>query len=140
MVVVAVVAGAVTSVAGFGIGSLLTPLLSLRMGTRLTVAVVSILHLVATALRFGMLRQHIDRRALWGFGLTSAVAGLTGALLRTFVESRVLTAVFGGRLVFAGRNGLTGLAERMRFGQRTASIASTARPSSGPLTSILTAF
>ena len=112
---VAVLAGAVASVAGFGIGSLLTPLLALQTGTKLAVAAVSIPHLMGTALRFGMLRRHVDRRVLWGFGLTSAAGGLAGALLHTVAESLALTAVFGGLLVFAGLAGLSGLAERMRF-------------------------
>src|SRR5439155_1538597 len=92
-----------------------TPLLALQTGTKLAVAAVSIPHLMGTALRFGMLRRHVDRRVLWGFGLTSAAGGLAGALLHTVAESLALTAVFGGLLVFAGLAGLSGLAERMRF-------------------------
>src|SRR5574337_446417 len=45
-------AGGIASVAGFGIGSLLTPLFALRVGTRLAVAAVSVPHVLATALRF----------------------------------------------------------------------------------------
>src|SRR5262249_44587442 len=52
VLLVAVAAGAIASVAGFGIGSLLTPLLAWPLGTRLAVAAVSIPHLVGTALRF----------------------------------------------------------------------------------------
>ncbi|NIQ58969.1 MAG: sulfite exporter TauE/SafE family protein, partial [Gammaproteobacteria bacterium] len=44
--VVAVVAGGVAAVAGFGIGSLLTPVLSLELGTKLAVALISIPHFV----------------------------------------------------------------------------------------------
>lgn len=36
--VVAMLAGAIASVSGFGIGSLLTPLLAVRVGTKLAVA------------------------------------------------------------------------------------------------------
>src|SRR5262249_20799690 len=42
--------------------------------------------------------------------------GLTGALLHNLAESPVLTAVLGGLLVFAGVTGLTGVAQRIRFG------------------------
>ncbi|MEX2137643.1 MAG: sulfite exporter TauE/SafE family protein [Pirellulales bacterium] len=114
--VVAFVAGGIASISGFGIGSLLTPLLGVQIGFKLAVAVVSIPHLIGTAVRFFTLRQHVDRRLLIGFGLTSAAGGLTGALLHTFVKSPILTAVFGLLLVFAGVTGLLGLAERMRFG------------------------
>ena len=53
----AVAAGAVASVSGFGIGSLLTPLLALHAGTKTAVAAVSIPHLIGTAIRFWRLRS-----------------------------------------------------------------------------------
>ena len=100
--IVAVAAGAIASVSGFGIGSLLTPLLAMRYGTKLSVAAVSIPHVVATAWRFWMMRKHIDRRLLWTFGLMSAAGGLTGAVLHAYVQSRALTVVLGGLLMLTG--------------------------------------
>jgi uncharacterized membrane protein YfcA len=123
VIIVAVVAGAIASVAGFGIGSLLTPLVGLQLDIKVAVAVVSIPHLLGTALRYWMLRRHVDRRVLWSFGLTSALGGLVGALLGTFMSSPILTAVLGVLLVFAGATGLTGFAGRMRFSGWTAWIA-----------------
>src|SRR5689334_24115995 len=84
LAVVAILAGAIASVSGFGIGSLLTPVLAMRVGTKLAVAAVSLPHLAATALRFGLLRQHVNRRLLWSFGLMSAAGGLAGALLHAY--------------------------------------------------------
>jgi len=62
--VTALVAGGVAAVSGFGIGSLLTPLLAVRYGTKLAVAIVSIPHLVGTTARFVGLRRQLDRRVL----------------------------------------------------------------------------
>ncbi len=112
---VGLLAGAIAAVAGFGIGSLLTPLFALRMETRLAVAAVSCAHLAGTALRFWLLRRHIDRSVLLAFGLTSAAGGLAGALLHSWAENIILTIVFGVLLLFAGVSGLTGLATRLRF-------------------------
>jgi uncharacterized protein len=112
---VAVVAGAIASVSGFGIGSLLTPLLAVRAGTKLAVAAVSIPHMTATALRFWIMRQHVDRRLLWSFGLMSVAGGLAGALLHAYADNPALTGVFAGLLIFTGVLGLTGLSERLRF-------------------------
>ena len=113
--VVGLVAGAVASVVGFGIGSLLTPLLAVRAGTQLAVAAVSIPHFLATALRFWRLRGHVDRRVLLGFGIASAAGGLAGALLHAAAGSRALAVVFGLLLLFVGVSELTGLSRRMRF-------------------------
>jgi len=76
-----VVAGAIASVAGFGIGSVLTPTVAVATGTKVAVAAVAIPHLVGTLQRFWILRRHVDRRMLLGFGLASAGGGLAGALL-----------------------------------------------------------
>ena len=111
----AFLAGVLAAVSGFGIGSLLTPLLAARVGTKLAVAAVSVPHCVATAFRFWMMRKDVDRRLLWSFGLMSAAGGLAGALLHASADSPVLTLIFGGLLIFTGAMGLTGLSDRLRF-------------------------
>jgi len=113
--VVAVLAGAIASISGFGVGSLLTPVLALQAGTKAAVAAVSIPHVVASALRFWQLRRHVDWRIARTFGLTSAAGGLAGAALHDVLRSIALTAVFAGLLIFAGAAGVSGLSERMRF-------------------------
>lgn len=116
-------AGAIAAVSGFGIGSLLTPLLSTQVETKLAVAAVSIPHLAATAFRFYLLRKHVDRQLLLSFGVMSAAGGLTGALLGAFAASPALTMVFSGLLMFTGMMGLTGLSQRLRFQGRAAWLA-----------------
>jgi uncharacterized protein len=116
-------AGAVAAVSGFGIGSLLTPVLAAHHGTKLAVAAVSIPHVVGTAVRFLELREHVDRSAFIRFGILSAAGGLLGALIHTRVNAPVLSIVLGVLLIFAGASGLLGLAERVRLGRRTAWMA-----------------
>jgi uncharacterized protein len=118
-----ILAGAIASVVGFGIGSVLTPLLAVRVGTQLAVAAVSIPHLCGTALRFWRLRTHVNRRVLVSFGITSAAGGLAGALLHSYASNRSLAIVFGVLLLFVGVSELTGLARHMRFGGPVAWIA-----------------
>jgi uncharacterized protein len=113
--VVAMAAGAIASVSGFGIGSLLTPVFALQLGTRLAVGAVSVPHVIATAFRFWLLRKHVDRRLLWSFGVMSAVGGLLGAVLQLLVKTTALTMLFGGLLMFTGLMGLSGASERLRF-------------------------
>ncbi len=116
----AIVAGGIAAVTGFGIGSLLTPVLALTTGTKLAVAAVAFPHFVGTAQRFWLLRRHVDRRVLLGFGIASAVGGLAGALLHTRIPSRGLAVVFGCLLIFAGISQLTGWVERVHWGRRAA--------------------
>ncbi len=127
------VAGAIAAVAGFGIGSVLTPLVSVQVGTKLAVAVVAIPHMAGTALRFWMMRRSIDHDILRGFGLASAVGGLTGALVHSLAASRALTAIFAALLLFAGAMGLIGRADRMRFRGRWAWLAGAASGALGGL-------
>lgn len=120
ILLVSLAAGAIASVSGFGIGSLLTPLLAASVGMKTAVAAVSVPHFVATLLRLWGLRKHIDRRVLLHFGTFSAAGGLLGALFQSRANSPVLTAVFGVLLLFAGISGWGGWLERMRFRPGTA--------------------
>jgi uncharacterized membrane protein YfcA len=119
----AFIAGAIASVTGFGIGSILTPLLSLQAGTRIAVAAVSIPHVVATFTRFWVLRRSIDRRVLIDFGLWSAAGGIVGALLHSIASNPVLTYLLAFLLMFAGFTGMTGQARKMHFGPKVARLA-----------------
>jgi uncharacterized protein len=118
-----VVAGGIASVAGFGVGSVLTPAFGLAVGTKVAVAAVSVPHVVGTAVRFWLLRGHVDRRVLLTFGLTSAAGGLVGALLHDWVNNAGLALLFGSLLLFVGTSELTGLSKRLRFRGAAAWIA-----------------
>jgi uncharacterized membrane protein YfcA len=119
--VAAVIAGAIASISGFGIGSVLTPVLASQFDVRLAIALVSLPHLAGTFVRFLLVRTHIDRDVLLGFGAASAIGGLAGAALQAVVQSAALAVIFGLLLVFAGLGSLTGFAQRMRFsGRRSA--------------------
>jgi hypothetical protein len=121
--IVAAVAGGIASIAGFGIGSLLTPLLAIRYGTKTAVAAVAIPHLIATVLRLWKLRRDVDRHVLLGFGSMNAVGSLIGALIHVWINNPILTIVLGALLIFAGATGVLGYADRMRFDKKTAAIA-----------------
>ncbi|HEX6589008.1 MAG TPA: sulfite exporter TauE/SafE family protein [Longimicrobiales bacterium] len=123
LTLVAVLAGAVASVAGFGIGSLLTPALAPELGVRLAVVAVAIPHAAGTALRFWRLRRSIDRGVLRAFGVASAIGGLAGALLHGVASSPALAVVFGLLLIMSGLAGLTGWIERIHLRGRMAIVA-----------------
>jgi uncharacterized membrane protein YfcA len=110
--VVAVLSGATAAVVGFGIGSLLTPLLALRVGMPMAIAAIAVPHAAATAFRFWRLRRAVDWSVVRRFGLLSAAGGLAGALLYTRLGGRALTLALAGLLILTGTTGLTSLATR----------------------------
>ena len=120
--IASVIAGAIAAVAGFGIGSVLTPVLASHFDVRLAIAAVSLPHFAGTLVRFVLVRTRIDREVLLGFGLASALGGLTGAALQAVVQSAVLSLVFAILLLFAGVSSLTGLSQRLRFRGRGAAL------------------
>ena len=111
---VAVLSGATASVVGFGIGSMLTPLLAVHLGMDSAVAAVALPHAVATAIRCWRLRASIDWSVLRRFGLLSAIGGMAGALVYTSLDADALTRVLGGLLVLTSVAQLIGVAERWK--------------------------
>ncbi len=99
---IGVLSGGTAAVVGFGIGSLLTPLLTLRLSTDLAVAAVALPHLLATALRFVRLAPAVDRPTFLRFGLCSAAGGLAGALLQRELAGPALLGTLGALLIATG--------------------------------------
>jgi uncharacterized membrane protein YfcA len=123
LMLVGILAGAVASLCGFGIGSFVTPLLAVKTGTGLAVGAVSIIHFLGTGFRFWKWKDFINKQVLLSFGLTSAIGGLLGALLHNTFQNIILTVIFATLLIFAGASGLTGISEKWRLSGPLAWIA-----------------
>jgi len=108
-------AAGVAALSGFGIGSLLTPLLSTQIDLKLAVAAISVPHLVATTLRFWMLRKNINRQVFIKFGSFSALGGLLGAAFHAKVNSPLLIYLFAFLLIYVGLTGLFGWLQKFRI-------------------------
>jgi uncharacterized membrane protein YfcA len=87
IVVIGFLAGITASVAGFGIGTFLTPIVSVSTGTKVAIALVSLPHFLGNTLRFSFLKSKVNRKILIRFGILSATGGLVGALLHTFLSA-----------------------------------------------------
>jgi len=122
IVVVGFFAGMTSSVAGFGIGSFLTPIVGVQTGTKVAIALVALPHFLATGVRLWLLKAKVNRQILTRFGLLSAAGGLAGALLHAFFVSNLLQIIFAIMLIVAGILGILQVAERLRFGKARASI------------------
>lgn len=118
--IVSIAAGAIASISGFGIGSLLTPLLASQQSTKIAVAVVSIPHFLTTLVRFFQLKGHLDKRVFIHFGLMSAAGGLLGSVIHAHIQSRSLAVILAALLLFAGVSQFFGIMEKARFGKKMA--------------------
>ena len=117
---VAIAAGGVASIAGFGVGSLLTPLLTTAYGAKLAVAIVAVPHAIATAVRLWWLRHEIERAVFARFGLASAIGGLLGGFVFTRADNTALARTLGALLILVGSAELVGVTKRIRFSRRWA--------------------
>lgn len=111
---VSVIAGATASIVGFGIGSLLTPVIAAGFGTDFAIAAVALPHLTGGLLRGWRLRGSFDGAVLVRFGLLSAVGGLVGALLFARLAPADLARVLGALFVLTATAGITGWSQRWR--------------------------
>ena len=107
MFAVAVLSGGTAAVVGFGIGSLMTPLLLARFAAPTAVGLVALPHLAATSLRFVQHRHAVDRAVLVRFGIPSAIGGAAGGLMHGALGSDVLTSVLAVLLILTGIANLT---------------------------------
>lgn len=114
--IVSIVGGVTASIAGFGIGSLLTPVLGTRYSIADAILAVSIPHAAATALRCWRLRRAIRGDLLKSFGIASAAGGLAGAflLLRFQSFAGVILALL---LLATGIGGMTSWYRRFEPGR-----------------------
>ena len=113
--VVSIIGGATAAIAGFGIGSILTPILGVRYSIADAILAVSIPHAIATAFRCWRLRRDIRRDLLKGFGIASAAGGLAGAFLLIRYEN-LAGVILGMLLVATGIAGLTNWNRRLEPG------------------------
>jgi hypothetical protein len=117
------VAGAIASLVGFGVGSVLTPVFALGTTTKLAVAAVAIPHFIGSAARLATLRRHVEWRVFKSFGIASAAGGLAGAILHARISSRAMAVVFGALLILAALSEWTHWIDRIRWGRGTGIVA-----------------
>lgn len=81
-VVIALAAGAaagLTFFSGFGLGTLLLPVLALFFSVELAVALTAVVHFLNNLLKVALLGRHAERRTLVAFGVLAMVGAYAGA-------------------------------------------------------------
>ena len=92
-------AAALTVPAGFGLSTMLTPIVLLIMGPHEAVAVVAVVHAAHNAGKFIALRDSVDFSAFRRYGIWLGFGSIAGALLQNRVQQEPLLALIGAFLI-----------------------------------------
>lgn len=95
----AFIAAALTVPAGFGLSTILTPLVLLLMSPHEAVAVVAIVHGAHNAGKLGLLRENVDFDAFKRYGIWLVAGSIIGAILQSHVPQRPLLGILGLALI-----------------------------------------
>ena len=77
----AFLASGLTLFSGFGLGTLLMPVIALFVPLDLAIAMTAVVHLLNNVFKGGLLGRHADRAVLVRFGVPAVLAALVGAAL-----------------------------------------------------------
>jgi uncharacterized membrane protein YfcA len=83
--VAALLASALTLFSGFGLGTLLMPVVALFFPLELAIAMTAMVHLANNLFKIGMLGRKADSSVLMKFGLPAIAAAFVGAALLTYL-------------------------------------------------------
>ena len=92
-------AAALTVPAGFGLATMVTPVVFLWLEPHEAVAVVAIVHGAHNAWKLKLLRERVDFDAVRRFGWAMVLGALIGAVLNTMVEPDPLLLIVGVALI-----------------------------------------
>ena len=89
------IAAALTVPAGFGLSTMLTPLVLLVMAPHEAVAVVAFIHCAHNAGKYVSLKRHVDFDAFRKYGIWLVAGAVIGAFLHSLVPQKPLLALIG---------------------------------------------
>lgn len=74
-------AAALTLLSGFGLGTLLMPVVALFLPVEVAIGITALVHLVNNLFKLGLIGWHADRRVVLRFGIPAVLAAFAGAAL-----------------------------------------------------------
>lgn len=97
---VSAVASLLTFFTGFGLATVLTPVMLLFFPAPTAIMLTAIVHLLNNLFKYALMRSHIDWLTVLRFGLPAGVGAFLGAWLLSFFPARTLIVSysFGGRV------------------------------------------
>jgi uncharacterized membrane protein YfcA len=84
--VAALIASALTLFSGFGLGTLLMPVVAIFFPLEIAIAITAMVHLANNIFKVGLLGKKANRSVLMRFGIPAIIAAFLGALLLTWLS------------------------------------------------------
>ena len=97
--IITILAAALTVPAGFGLATMLTPVVLLWLPPHEAIAVVAIIHGAHNAWKLKMLRSCVDYTAVKRYGWAFVIGAIIGAVLHSHIPSDPLLLVVGVALI-----------------------------------------
>ncbi len=93
--IAAFIAAALTVPAGFGLSTMLTPIVLLLMEPHEAIAVVAIVHGAHNGAKYYSLKEYVDFTAIKRYGIWLVIGAIIGALLQNMVPQEPLLLLIG---------------------------------------------
>lgn len=99
VMVATLLAAALTVPAGFGLATMLTPIMLLWLDPHLAIAAVAVIHAAHNGWKLLLLKTHLDVSAVKRYGWAMVLGALIGALMSTSIDQKPLLIVVGFALI-----------------------------------------
>lgn len=84
--IAAFAASGLTLFSGFGLGTILMPVVAIFFPVPIAVAITAVVHLLNSLFKLGLLWRSVSRRVLLAFGIPALIAAIPGALLLDYLS------------------------------------------------------
>ena len=88
--IVTFAAAILTFFSGFGLGTILTPVMMIFFPTEIAIALTGVVHFSNNIFKFFLVGKNIDKKVLILFGLPSVIASFIGAYLLILIDSDIV--------------------------------------------------
>jgi len=88
--IVTFTAAILTFFSGFGLGTILTPIMMIFFPTEIAIAFTGLVHFSNNIFKFFLVGKNIDKKVLIRFGLPSVIAALIGSYLLVLIDENIV--------------------------------------------------
>ena len=88
--IVSFTAAILTFFSGFGLGTILTPVMMIFFPTEVAIAFTGLVHFSNNIFKFFLVGKNIDKKVLIRFGLPSVIAALIGSYLLVLIDENIV--------------------------------------------------